>query len=171
MATPANVKIGVCNVSYNGTDLGYTSGGVSISYSADTNEVEVDQEAYPIKEIITKQNFEVTVPMAEYNLEIFKELLPGTTLTTGDDTTSTDTLVLSGEVTSLSSTIDTPLVITPADGGPEETITIANATITPSLEFSFEKDNARVYEITFKASAPNSEDADWVKFGTGAAPA
>lgn len=168
MATPANVKIGVCNVNYNGVDLGYTSGGVSVSYSADTNEVEVDQEAYPIKEIITKQTFEVTVPMAEYNLEIFKDLLPGATFTAASEGTSTATLALSGGVVNITSETDTPLIVTPIEGGPEEVITIINATVSPTLEFSFEKDNARVYEITFKASAPNAEDAGWVKFGTGA---
>jgi hypothetical protein len=165
MGTPANVKIGVCGVTFDGTDLGYTSGGVSVSYSADTSEVTVDQEAFPIKEIVTAQSFEVTVPMAEYDLSKLVNVFPDATLvSTGD----TDVLELGGSVTELTSGTDVPLVLTPTDGGPTEVITITNAVAMPSVDFTFEKDNARVFEVTFKAMAPNSGDV-WVKFGTGAA--
>lgn len=78
------VDMGACNV-YFGPDgaetaLGYTSGGVQVSYSVETQEVEVDQVDAPISEQITKQVLEVKVPMAESNLPRLAAMLPGTTM-------------------------------------------------------------------------------------------
>lgn len=168
MGTPANVKMGVCNVTYDSVDLGYTSGGVSCAYTADTTEIEVDQEAFPIKEVVTKQSFEVTVPMAEHDLTKLSKVFPDCTLTpAGDGTTAT--LALDGGVTNITPSVDKALVLTPVDGDNEEVITIGNASVAPSFDFAFEKDNARVYEVTFKANACNTTATPWVKFGTGAA--
>jgi len=75
------VEMGVCNVYFGPagaeTALGYTSGGVQVSYSVETQEVEVDQVDAPISEQITKQTLEVTVPMAESNLPRLASMLPG----------------------------------------------------------------------------------------------
>lgn len=78
------VDMGACSV-YFGPDgaetaLGYTSGGVSVTYSVETQEIEVDQVDAPISEQITKQTLEVKVPMAESNIARLQALLPGTTL-------------------------------------------------------------------------------------------
>lgn len=78
------VDMGACNVYFGPdgaeTSLGYTSGGVGVSYSVETQEVEVDQVDAPISEQITKQVLEVKVPMAESNLPRLAAMLPGTTL-------------------------------------------------------------------------------------------
>jgi hypothetical protein len=165
------VKMGVCQVTYGSTDLGYTAGGVTISYSVETEEVEVDQEAFPIKEIVTSQSFEVTVPMAEYNLSVLKDVFPDATFTAGDGTTTSDKLELSGGVVDMSSDTDSALTITPTDSSASnsETIILGNAQVSPQLEFSFTKEGARIFELTFKAMKPNTPTTKWVTFGTGAA--
>ena len=78
------VDMGACNVYFGPdgaeTSLGYTVGGVQVSYSVESQEIEVDQVTSPISEQITKQNLEVKVPMAESNIPRLSALLPGTTL-------------------------------------------------------------------------------------------
>lgn len=77
------VDMGVCSVYFgpagSETAMGYTSGGVQVTYSVDTQEIEVDQVDAPISEQITKQTLEVKVPMAEHNLPRLASLLPGAT--------------------------------------------------------------------------------------------
>ncbi|NCD40743.1 MAG: hypothetical protein EOL88_01490 [Bacteroidia bacterium] len=166
MADSSLVKMGVCNVSYKGTDLGYTSGFVKVSYSAESIEKKVDQADAALDELITSQSFEVTVPMAEYDLSKFVNLFPGATLTgTGD----TQALALSGASggsmipsAGLGADSQYELIITPIAGGASEKITVHYAVPKPSLEFSFEKENVRVYEITFRALKGTD---GWVTFG------
>ena len=38
-----NVKLGVCSVTFDGVDLGYTKGGVDVTIATTTKEVMVDQ--------------------------------------------------------------------------------------------------------------------------------
>ena len=57
MANASLVKMGVCNVSYKGTDLGYTSGFVKVAYSAESVEKKVDQADAALSELITSQSF------------------------------------------------------------------------------------------------------------------
>lgn len=80
MANPSAVHMGACDLTLGGIGLGYTAGGVKVAYAATTVEINVDQEDSPIDEIVTKQTFEVTVPMSEYQLARFATILPGATL-------------------------------------------------------------------------------------------
>lgn len=76
-----NVKLGVCNVSYGGVDLGLTKGGVEVSISTETHEVLVDKYGEtPVNEFITSRKIEVTVPLAETTLENAIAIMPGATL-------------------------------------------------------------------------------------------
>lgn len=151
MGTAENVKLGVCNVTFGGIDLGYTKGGVSVSYSTESVEKTVDQEDVAIGEIITKQNFEAKVPMAEYDLAKFVNLLPDATLTIDGVDSTKMKLVLGGSSGTDLLTMAQELILTPVGGDVNDTITLHHAVPIPSFEFVFEKDNIRVFEITFKA--------------------
>lgn len=148
MGDATKVEMGVCNITYNAVDLGYTKGGVKISYSCDTVEKTVDQEDAPIGEIVTKQKFEVKVPLAEWDLAKLDTLLPTSTYTTG---TGKSKLVISGAAGDDLTTTAQELIITPVGGGENDKIHVHHAVARPNLEFAFEKDNVRVYEITFVA--------------------
>lgn len=149
MGTPANVKLGVCNVTFKTTALGYTKGGVKVSYSAETIEKTVDQEDAPVGEVVNKQSFEVKVPMAEYDLDKMKELFPGASLVT-DGTKKK--LVLSGASGTDLSTLAGVLLLEPVGAANDnENITLHHAVPKSNIEFAFEKDNVRVYEVTFRA--------------------
>jgi hypothetical protein len=93
----------------------------------------------------------VTVPLTEWNLERFASLLPGATLTTDGTDSTLMKLELSGEAGGNLLDSAAELVLTPVDADENQVITMYYAVPTPNLEFSFEKDNQRVYEITFDA--------------------
>lgn len=151
MGTAENVKLGVCNVAFGGIDLGYTKGGVSVSYSTESVEKTVDQEDAPIGEIITKQSFEVKVPMAEYDLQKLVNLLPDATLTIDSLDSTKMKLGLGGSSGTDLLTMAKELILSPVGGNVNDTITLHHAVPVANFEFAFEKDNVRVFEITFKA--------------------
>jgi hypothetical protein len=76
-----NVKLGVCKVSFDGIDLGYTKGGVEVEVSTDTHKVTVDQFGESeVNEIILKRSVMARVPMVETTLENLIKIMPGATL-------------------------------------------------------------------------------------------
>lgn len=150
MGNSAQVKMGVCTVEFNSEDLGYTSGGVKVNYSTDSVEVTVDQEANPVDEILNTASMTVEVPMAEWDLARFANLLPGATLVTDGTDNTKKKLEVSGEGGMSLSSMKGKLVCKPTDGA-NFNVTVPVAVPVPSMEFSYEKDNVRVYTVTFKA--------------------
>ena len=64
-SSTTNVKVGVCKVSYNGTDLGYTKGGVALDVETETFKVTVDQfGSTPIGEYVNGRSVTVKCPLA-----------------------------------------------------------------------------------------------------------
>lgn len=78
-----NVKLGVCQVFFDGVDLGYTQGGVEVQVKTDTHKVNVDQFGKTtINEYIMGRDVMAKVPLAETTLENMVAIMPGATLTT-----------------------------------------------------------------------------------------
>jgi hypothetical protein len=78
-----NVKLGVCNVFFDGVDLGLTKGGVEVTVTTETYKVEVDQfGSTVINEQIMGRNVMVTAPLAETTLRNLAATMPGSTLIT-----------------------------------------------------------------------------------------
>jgi hypothetical protein len=162
MGTAANVKMGVCEVFFGPSgsevDLGYTKGGVKVTYSTETTEKTVDQEDAPIDEYISKQTFEAQVPLAESDLEMLASLLPGATFTEGTQ----KKLVLTGEAGVQLSSLEGKLILKPMGGTVDDWLTFHHALPVPSMDFAFEKENVRVYNVTFRAVVGTN---GWVVFG------
>jgi hypothetical protein len=77
-----NVKMGVCQISFGGVDLGYTKGGVEVIVATESKAVMVDQFGNaPIDEIVVGRTCKVKVPLAETTLENLVRIMPGATLT------------------------------------------------------------------------------------------
>lgn len=75
--TPSNISLGVCDVVFDGVDLGSTKGGVQVEIKTNTYEVTVDQAGdSPLKDVITGTTVTVTVPLAETNLSRLQSLMP-----------------------------------------------------------------------------------------------
>lgn len=78
-----NVKLGTCNIFFDGKDLGLTKGGVEVEVATSTHEVNVDQHGTtPIGEIITGRTVSVTAPLAETTLDNLLAIMPGSQLVT-----------------------------------------------------------------------------------------
>jgi len=78
-----NVKLGVCKIYFDGTDLGLTQGGVEVSVTTETHKVEVDQFGKTaINDIIMGRMVMVKAPLAETTLRNLVATMPGTSLIT-----------------------------------------------------------------------------------------
>jgi hypothetical protein len=91
-----NVKMGVCLVTFDGVDLGYTKGGVDVTVATETKPVMVDQFGNaPIDEIVTGRTCKVKVPLAETTLENLVRIMPGAILVGTGAVKATGTVTLS----------------------------------------------------------------------------
>jgi len=83
MSDTRNVKLGVCQVLYNGVDLGYTQGGVEVTVKTDTHKVNVDQFGKStINEYILGRDISAKVPLAETTLQNLITIMPGSIMVT-----------------------------------------------------------------------------------------
>lgn len=156
MADSTLVKMGVCNVEFDAADLGYTSGGVKVNFGSESVEVKVDQEAVPVDEVLTNQSLTIEVPLAEYDLDRFATVLPDATLVVDGVDANKKKLELGGSGGISLQAMAKKLVIKP-ENGDMYNVTVPAAIPVPNLEFSYEKENVRVYTITFKALKTSGE--------------
>ena len=89
------MKLGVCQVLFDGVDLGYTQGGVEVTVKTDTHKVNVDQFGKTtINEYILGRDVMAKVPLAETTLENLVAIMPGATLVTTGGTAATGTITV-----------------------------------------------------------------------------
>lgn len=66
MEDTAKIRLGACQVTWGGVDLGYTKGGVEVTISSSSHSIVVDQEGdIPVDKVIMSRDIEVKVSMAE----------------------------------------------------------------------------------------------------------
>ena len=83
----ANVLVGTGTLYYNTTagtasvgvvtEFGYTQDGVTIEYTADIADIEVEEETFSIKRVITKEDVEITCNLSENLLANLENALAG----------------------------------------------------------------------------------------------
>lgn len=150
--TTENVTLGVCDAVFGATDLGATKGGVTVKITTNTHEVKVDQYGdTPIKDIITGTIVEVTVPMAETDLDRLKAMMPQSSAVTASSVT-VGVLVTSGVNTDLLDYAG-QLKLHPtgvASNITKEDFIAFKAAPIPSFTFKYSTDEERVYEVTFR---------------------
>jgi len=162
-----NVKLGVCNVTYGGTDLGLTKGGVEVEVTTDTHKVMVDQYGESeINEQIVKRSIKVTVPMAETTLDNMVLIMPGATKVGSDpyrvDVTNavgTDLLSIANEL------VIHPVALAANDHS--EDIIVPKAATGGAMAFAYKLNDERIFNVVF-TGYPDSNDILF-KFGDPAA--
>ena len=127
------------------TEIGYTEDGVTIEYTADTADIEVEEETFPIDRVITKETLAITCNMAESSLHNIDKamagsVLSGSVLTLGDGVNKTMNLKLAGT--------------NPA--GFNREILIPKATATGTVGMSYKKGEKTVVPVTFQALKPTT---------------
>lgn len=90
-----NVKLGVCSVTFDGNDLGYTKGGVEVEVKTETKKVMVDQFGNSeINEYILGRTCSAKVPLAETTLENMARIMPGSSLVATGGVKATGTVTV-----------------------------------------------------------------------------
>lgn len=126
------------------TDVGYTEDGVTLNYTVDTADIEVQEETFPVGRRITKETLEIVCNMAEsslYNLDkaIAGSVLSGSILTIGAGVLKEMSIKLTGT--------------TPAGGS--RSYEFPRVTATGSVGMSFKKGEKTIVPLTFQALKPS----------------
>jgi hypothetical protein len=144
-----NVKIGVCKITFDGTDLGYTQGGVDVEVTTDTHKVTIDQFGNtPISEYIMGRSITVTAPLAETTLETLAKVMPDTLV---EGTTAKKATVSTGIGSNLRDTA-AELRLHPIgllDTDMSEDLVIPLAATAGAIKFAYKLDAERVFNVTF----------------------
>lgn len=144
--TIANVLVGIAIVEVQSpvggswVEVGYTEDGARFEYTADTVDIEVEEETFPVERPIVRESLAVVVNMAEsslFNIDkaIAGSILAGTTITIGGGANKTMGVRLTGT--------------NPA--GFARTITIPLATATGAVGMAYRKGEKTVVPATFQA--------------------
>lgn len=142
-----NIELGPCNVTFGGTDLGLTKGGVEVEFSTEVAQITADQFGDTIlDDVIRGRNVMVRVPMTERDLEKLAAVFPETTLVGS----TTKRLVFNDGVgTSLRALAD-ELILKPKGAGDDtKNVTIPLAMAKGDMSFAFKHDEQRVYQVEF----------------------
>jgi hypothetical protein len=146
MADASKIKMGVCSVTFDGTDLGHTKGGVVVTYEPDIHETVVDRYgSTPVEMTLIGERLSAKVPLAEWAIATLQAIIPtasaGTTKTT-----------LGGQVGDKLGALGGLLVLHPianAVGTRTEDVVIYKAVPMSPVEMKFMVDDERVMEVEF----------------------
>jgi len=134
-AATAGIRLGAPS-----TELGYTEDGVTMEYTADETDIEVDEETFPIDRALTKETVALTANLAEaslYNLDaaMAGSLLSGGIIKLGAGTNKKMELILTGT--------------NPA--GYLRQIILPSCTATGTVGTPYQKSGKTIVPVTFQA--------------------
>lgn len=146
-----NLDLGPCYVSFKGTDLGLTKGGVEVEFSTDTQTVTADQFGDTvINEFIKSRAVMVKVPLAESDLTKLAAVFPATTLV---GTGAVKKLVFKDGIGTSLRALAGALVLHPkgmAENDKSKDFNVPSAMAKGDMSFAFKHDDQRVYMLEFK---------------------
>ncbi len=88
MADATKIRLGVCSVTYKGSDLGHTIGGVEVTYTPEYKEVMVDKYGKSVVEkFLVGERVKAKFSLAEWTLANLQVAIDQSTLQ-GDDSVS-----------------------------------------------------------------------------------
>ncbi len=136
---PGNATPGLVLSSPN-VEIGYTEDGVTVTYTADEADIEVEEETFPINRVITKEAAEIACNMAESSLFNMDKAIAGSVL-------SGNVITLGGGVNKLLNL--TLEVVTPT--GFKRTYYIPRAHATGAVGIPYKKGEKTLVPVTFQA--------------------
>ena len=151
MADASNVRIGACTVTFRGTDLGHTLGGVTFNYEPDYEDLRVDKWAGPIDKALTSENLTITVRLAEPQVQRLRYAIAAATY---DSSGANSSLELGKSTGFLGSSVAGHLRLHPqrlTNTDQSEDINIFKAVPVDEVELEYTVDDQLVAEVTFQA--------------------
>ena len=147
----ANVMVGVAQLFYHTTpgtasasvttEFGYTEDGVTMSYAPDVADIQVEEETFPIKRVITKEEVTITCNLAENLLANLENAMAGA-LTGGAGVVD-----LGGGAQRMMAL----RIYGVAPGGLHRTIYIPYANPVGAVGMSYKKGEKTIIPVSFKA--------------------
>jgi len=160
-----NVPIGPAIVEYGeGADMvtyKFTKGGIVFKAETSIKDVTIDQFGdTPVKSSTKGGNAEVTVPFALHDLELLAPAMPNSKLIKDSTDPTKMKLMVSGEAGYDMLAAAKPLVIKPTAPGttPNDYITIPLAGAVTNPEYTYNSDDERIANLTFKAYPDTDND-------------
>jgi hypothetical protein len=144
--TASNVLVGVAILYFkypvggSYVEVGYTKDGVTLEYSADTADIDVEELTLPIKRVITKEKLSVKCNMSESSLINMDKAIAGSVL-------AASTITIGGGLIKEMSI----QIVGTNPAGFARTITIPLATAVGSVGMPFKKGEETVVPVEFQA--------------------
>lgn len=153
MADATKVKLGVCNVLANGTDLGHTIGGVEVVYKPEYHKTSVDNYgSSPVEDYLIGESLSAKVPLAEWSFANLKKAMPNGTQTSGK-------ITLGSKAGKKATDNAVTLVLHPianADNDRSEDVVLYKAVVVSEVTIPMKNDAEKVLEVTFEAHVDES---------------
>lgn len=156
-----NVPIGPAIAKFGATDpaiFNITKGGIVLTLETEVHDSTVDQFGNtPVKSVILGRNAQVVVPMAEYDLQKLSTVMPDSDFY--EDGDKVKLVVKANSGFDLLALAD-QLVIEPTDENatPNDYVTIPLAGPMADIEATYDSENERIYNVTFKAYVDPDND-------------
>ncbi len=148
-STTQNVKIGVCKLTFDGQDLGYTKGGVEVEVTTDTHKVQIDQFGNtPISEYIMGRNIVVRAPLAETTVENLAATMPGTLLEGETNKKATINTGIGTDLRDVAAELRLHPVGLPVEDQSEDLV-IPLAATAGAMKFAYKLDDERIFNVEF----------------------
>jgi len=147
-----NIRLGICTVKLNGTDLGLTKGGTELTYKGNWHFVTVDLAGTTkIKKILIGEEATVKTNLAEDTFDNLVAALGGAAQKITDGTKHK---VIFGRAPGFEA-VSYALLLHPVAAGAslEEDLTIYKASGNGELSRAFQLENERIIPVTFEALA------------------
>ncbi len=149
MADITKVRVGTCDVSLGGYDLGHTKGGVEVSYEPTYTDVSVDLYGKTVVDkYLDGEKFTAKVPLAESTIANFRNAIPQSTFAGAANARIT----IGAKAGKKASDDALQLVIHPSSQGTKAYDTVMyKAVVTESVVVGHTNDGETILEVTFTA--------------------
>lgn len=155
MADSTKVRLGVCNVSADGVDLGHTQGGCTVKYVPDWHETSVDKYGSSVIErYLVGEKLSADVPLAESTLAHLKVGIPGGTVEGGK-------LTIGSSAGKRGSDLASQIVLHPIENESDnltEDVVIWKGHSTSEIDLDYTNDHERIIKTTIEALVDESKD-------------
>lgn len=149
MGDITNVQVGVCSITFGGTDLGHTKGGVEVSYEPTQKDVTVDKYGETVVEqYLIGEKLTVKVPLAEYTIANLRRAMPQSTFAGA----ANSRITLGAAAGKKASDDALQLVLHPINEGTRRhDIVLYKAIAVDQVVLPHKIDEEKVFEVTFMA--------------------